>query len=286
MTTMSNPELSAQATDNEAFLAEYSTDKAVRKYARKTAGLGISYLLEHDYGNIYRKVLHKYITASMAGGVRFLEFGCGAGMNLFHCLDLLEREGIPLAAAYGTDFSAQLISEARREAGALPRERSGKVKFAVARNERLIDDMASALDIPAQNLAGSFQMIIGVNTFRYCYRLGWGEDCAQRIYDLLTPGGVCVMIDMNNRFPMFRTRMKDRLTRPKAQWYLPKLSEYRAPFAKVGFEILETGNFCWVPHSAGPQLLRACRALTPVLNTVARGFAMRSLVISRKPVAQ
>ena len=31
-------------------------------------------------------------------------------------------------------------------------------------------------------------MIIGVNTFRYCYRLGMAQECAQEIYDLLKPG--------------------------------------------------------------------------------------------------
>jgi SAM-dependent methyltransferase len=284
MTNASNAGWTGQAAHNEAFLAEYSTESAVRKYAKHTAGLGINYLLDHEYGDIYRRVLREYIAAPLTDGIRLLEFGCGAGMNLLHCLGLLQRAGISLAQAYGADFSERLVSEARREASTLPEGRSGRVQFMVARNECLIDDMSSALRLPAATLAGTFQMIIGVNTFRYCYRLGLGGGCARQIFDLLAPGGVCVMIDMNNKFPMFRTRMKDKLTRPKEQWYLPKLAEYAAPFAETGFQVLERKNFCWIPHSAGPRLLTVCRVLTPALNTVVPSFAMRSLVISRKPV--
>jgi len=35
----------------EAFLEEYSTERNIRRYVKKTAGHGISYLLEHDYGD-------------------------------------------------------------------------------------------------------------------------------------------------------------------------------------------------------------------------------------------
>jgi SAM-dependent methyltransferase len=281
-----NSELSERTADNQAFWEEYATENAVRKYSKGTAGLGISYLLEHEYGKIYRTALRNYISVPLAGGIRMLEFGCGAGMNLLHCLRLLEREGIKCAAAYGTDFSERLISEARREASSTLNGRSADVHFLVARNECLIEDMTSALGVAPRSLESTFQMIIGVNTFRYCQRLGRDQDCARQILDLLMPGGVCVMIDMNNRFPLFRTRLRDRLTRPKAQWYLPKLEEYAAPFAEVGFEVLEKKNFCWIPHSAGPSVLAVCKAFTPVLNSIVPSFAMRSLVISRKPAAR
>lgn len=268
---------------NESFLAEYSSEDAVRKYSKKTAGAGISYLLDHLYGGIYLNAIRRYVSAPMNGGLRLLEFGCGAGMNLIHCLGVLDREGIPVAAAYGSDFSERLIKEASCEAACLPPQLLERVKFVVARNELLARDMAAGLNVPESELLGSFHLIIGVNTFRYPYRLGKGDDCAKGIFDILKPGGVCVMIDMNNKFPMFRTRLRDRLTRPENERYLPTLDEYAVPFAAAGLQVLEKRNFCWIPHSAGPALLATCRAVTPVLNILVRSFAMRSLVISKKP---
>src|ERR1041385_1723057 len=164
---------------NESFLAEYSSDDAVRKYSRTTAGAGIQYLLDHEYGPLYMKALRQYLSVSASDGIRVLEFGCGAGMNLIHCLGMLERERIPVAAAIGTDFSKRLIKEAGKEAGALPAKIRKRVEFSVARSEHLIEDMASGLRVDARQLTGSFHLIIGVNTFRYCYRLGKGGECAQ-----------------------------------------------------------------------------------------------------------
>jgi SAM-dependent methyltransferase len=268
---------------SEVFLAEYSSENAVRKYTRKTAGDGINYLLEHEYGEIYLKTIREHMSAPIGSGIRLLEFGCGGGMNLLHCMSVLEREKIPLAAAFGTDFSKRLIMEARKEAGVVTQQPEERVKFSVARSECLLSDMTSSLQIAPRELLGSFQLIVGVNTFRYCCRLGKGQDCAKEIYDLLMPGGVCVMIDMNRKFPMFRTLVRDRLTRPKSERYLPSLEEYAAPFASVGLQVLEKKNFCWIPHSAGPVLLGICRALTPALDAVFPRYAMRSLVISKKP---
>jgi SAM-dependent methyltransferase len=268
---------------NEAFLAEYSSESAVRKYTSKTAGDGINYLLEHEYGDIYLKAIREYVSAPISSGIRLLEFGCGGGMNLLHCMSVLERERIPVAGAYGTDFSERLIVEARKEAGSVTEQLRERVKFLVARSECLVSDMTSSLQIAPRELLGSFHLIVGVNTFRYCYRLGKGQDCAKEIYDLLMPGGVCVMIDMNRKFPMFRTLVRDRLTRPESERYLPSLEEYAAPFASVGLQVLEKKNFCWIPHSAGPALLGICRALTPALDAVVPRFAMRSLVVSKKP---
>jgi hypothetical protein len=90
------------------------------------------------------------------------------------------------------------------------------------------------------------------------------------------------MIDMNDRFPLFRSRLKGSVESPE-EAYLPSLDEYTTPFEQTGFEVMKSENFCWIPHSAGPALTGICRALTPILNATARSRAMRSLVVARKP---
>jgi SAM-dependent methyltransferase len=269
--------------NDDIFLAEYSSEEAVRRYTKKTAGNGIAYLLDHTYSDIYLNAIRRYVSAPIGDGVRLLEFGCGGGMNLIQCLAMLDREKIPVAAAYGADFSERLITEASREADSLAPEQRERLKFVVSRSELLVSGLASGLDVPEKDLLGSFHLIIGVNTFRYSFRLDEGRACAKAIYDLLKPGGVCVMIDMNHNFPMFRSMVRDWLTRPKSERYIPKLDEYEAPFAATGFQVLEKKNFCWIPHSAGPALLKTCQTLTPLLDTVAPRLAMRSIVISKKP---
>ena len=187
-----------------------------------------------------------------------------------------------MECAYGTDFSPLLVQAAGQEAKAfLSPALAGKLSFHVARNETLVQDLASALP-GAKDLLGSFDLIIGVNTFRYCHRLGKGLACAVDIYRLLRPGGVCVNVDMNNRFPAFRSRLKGQ-KQNQAECYLPSLEEYVSPFQTAGFEIIKKGNFCWIPHSAGRALTFCCRLATPLLNLVARGRAMRSLVVACKP---
>lgn len=89
------------------------------------------------------------------------------------------------------------------------------------------------------------------------------------------------MIDMNNRFPAFRSHLKGSVEDP-TECYLPSLEEYASPFEAAGFEIMEKKNFCWVPHSAGLALTLCCRLAGPVLNLVAPSRAMRSLVVGRK----
>jgi hypothetical protein len=90
------------------------------------------------------------------------------------------------------------------------------------------------------------------------------------------------MIDMNRRFPAFRSKFRDKKTKPEAERYLPSLEEYAAPFEQAGLEILRKENFCWIPHSASARMTQLCRLLTPALNAVAQPMAMRSLVVSRK----
>ena len=267
---------------NEKFLEEYGSEDAVRKYTTGTAGFGINYLLQNDYARVYLDAVDSYLRTSPPRPLRLLEFGCGAGMNIISLVSLLERKGIPVQCAYGTDFSERLVQSATEEAKAfLAPVLAKKLSFHVARNERLLEDLATARGKPADDLAGFFDLVIGVNTFRYCHRLGKQQECAADIYRLLRPGGVCVNIDMNNRFPAFRSHLKGTTEDP-AESYLPSLEEYASPFKAAGFQIMRKENFCWIPHSAGRALTISCRLLSPVLNLVAGSRAMRSLVVAHK----
>lgn len=271
----------------DKFLDEYVSEDAVRKYTTETAGYGITHLLRTEYSAIYLDIVNRYLRTPGARPLRLLEFGCGGGMNITRLVALLENKGIPVERAYGADFSPRLVQAAGQEAKAfLAPQLAKKLSFHVARNEQLIEDLVADRDIETDQLS-SFDLIVGVNTFRYCHRLGKEVDCARDVYRLLRPGGVCIMIDMNNRFPAFRSRLR----RPRniqmespAECYLPSLKEYTAPFQTAGFGIIKKGNFCWIPHSAGRALTLCCRILSPFLNFFARSRAMRSLVIARKPV--
>jgi 2-polyprenyl-3-methyl-5-hydroxy-6-metoxy-1,4-benzoquinol methylase len=268
------------------FLKEYSTGESIRRYSKETAGHGISYLLDHDYGKIYLDVIEKYVPKPrLKKGIRLWEFGCGGGMNLLHLVSLIERRGIPLDCAYGTDFSETLIETAKHEAtNYLRSKHSDKIRFCVAKNENLIEDVTKGVGISKGALLGSFDVILGVNTIRYCHRLANEDKCVEGLFDLLTDGGVCIIIDMNQNFPVFRSRFRDRLTKDQGAYYLPSLDEHTRPFSSAGFEILKKENFCWIPHSAGRGLTAVMKALTPTLNALVPNRAMRSLVISRKPV--
>jgi cyclopropane fatty-acyl-phospholipid synthase-like methyltransferase len=269
----------------DIFLDEYSADAALKKYRRKTAGHGITYLLDHDYGAIYRRALESQLPdTAKQKGVRLLEFGCGAGMNLIHVVSMVGRMGIPLDCAYGTDFSEKLLHAARRDAThSLKPALSDRVKFLTARNEAITKDLTEGLNVAHDALLGSFHMIFGVNTFRYCYRIDKEKETASQIFELLDAGGVCVMIDMNAQFRFFRDQLRRRVQVQEKQYYIPKLEEYARPFAEAGFQILEARNFCWIPHSAGAALTTACRLAAPALNAVAPRHALRSLVLAKKP---
>ena len=267
---------------SKKFLDQYESQGEIRKYASETAGFGINYLLRNDYARVYLSIANSYLRTSPPHPLRLLEFGCGGGMNIIRLTSLLEENGFPVDYAYGADFSPRMVQTALQEAKAsLSPTLAGKLSFYVARNERLLDDLAAARATQPEDLVGSFDLVVGVNTFRYCLRLGKGSACTADIYRLLRPGGMCINIDMNNRFPAFRSRFKDAARDP-AEVYIPSLEEYASPFKTAGFEVITKENFCWIPHSAGAALTVCCRLASPLLNLVARSHAMRSLVIARK----
>jgi SAM-dependent methyltransferase len=273
------------AIQAETFFREYTSPAAVAKYSSATAGCGINYLLDDDYKEVYLKALRLLPVDVQQRGIRILEFGCGAGMNLLHLVSLLIREGINVTSAVGTDFSPVLIETAKREAkSCLPEGELGKFEFHVAKTESIMSDLSTAARIERSSLENSFHFVLGVNTIRYCHAAKTEMDSVRAIFNLLAPGGICVVIDMNNRFPFFRSELKNRLRwKKKLECYIPSLEEYTAPFVKAGFEVLRSEHFCWVPHSAGKFRTALFIRMSPVLNKIARSRAMRCLVVARKP---
>jgi SAM-dependent methyltransferase len=263
------------------FLDEYVSEDAVRKYTTETAGFGITHLLRNDYARIYLDVVDTYLRPLAVRPLRLLEFGCGGGMNITRLVSLFEEKKVPVEYALGTDFSPRLVEAAGEEAKTfLPPHLAKKLSFHVARNEQLVQDLAAELG-QSEDRIGPFDCILGVNTFRYCHRLGKELDCAKDIYRLLRPGGVCINIDMNDRFPAFRSRLRSS-DQSSDECYLPSLEEYSSPFKTAGFEVMAKKHFCWIPHSAGRGLTLACRFMSPFLTLVAPSRAMRSLVVARK----
>ena len=271
--------------ETNAFLDQYTSENEISKYVRATAGSGINYLLDHDYKAVYLEALNLLPQQTRQGGIRILEFGCGGGMNLLRLISMLSSSGIHTAQAIGTDFSPAMVETARREAKDYLRGQDfHRLQFYVARNESLISDLSASAGIDKSSLQNSFHFILGVNTIRYCHDAKREWDCVRDIFNLLLPGGICVVIDMNNRFPLFRSDLRNRLRwKKEKQCYVPSLEEYAAPFVKEGFELLRREHFCWVPHSAGRFMAGVLRTLSPILNTVARSRAMRSLVVAKKP---
>src|SRR5438477_6516128 len=191
------------------YFREYTSQEAISKYTPAKAGRGISYLLEHDYKNVYLQALDLLPRDIKERGIRILEFGCGGGMNLLHLMSVLSQRGIQVARAVGTDFSPVLVEAAKQEAqNCLNRGELQRLEFHVAKNETLLNDLSVCLKVEKSQLLGAFDFIFGVNTIRYCHDTGKELDCAKNILDLLAPGGVCVVIDMNNRFPLFRSALK------------------------------------------------------------------------------
>ena len=272
-------------TQNDPFFRQYTSRAELRKYTKNTAGFGIDYLLDHDYKAVYLNAMGYLPQPRREQGVRILEFGCGGGMNLLHLVSTLGREWVKIANAVGSDFSPVMIEEARREArSCLREEEQSRVQFCVAKNESLIADLSSALGKSASELRNSFDFIVGVNTVRYCHDAKTEIGNARDLFDLLVPGGICVVIDMNNRFLFFRSDLRNRFRlRKEKQCYVPSLEEYAAPFVRGGFEVLRKEHFCWIPHSSGRLRCYLLRTMSPVLNLTAKSRAMRSLVVARKP---
>jgi SAM-dependent methyltransferase len=276
------------SVETDAFFRQYIAPDEIAKYSQRTAGHGINYLLDHDYKAVYLQALQWLPATLRQEGIRILEFGCGAGMNLLHVISVLRREGIKVASAIGTDFSPTMVQTAKREAqDHLREDELHKLDFHVARNESIIADLTASAGIQKSSLRNSFHFILGVNTVRYCHAAKKEMNNARDLFDLLVPGGVSVVIDMNNRFPLFRSDLKNRLCwKKEKQCYVPSLEEYATPFIEVGFEILRREHFCWVPHSAGKFMTGLFRQISPALNTLVKSRAMRSLVVSRKPTAR
>jgi SAM-dependent methyltransferase len=269
----------------DVYLDEYTRQDSISRYIDKTAGAGIAYLLSEVYARIYLEAIQAILTRRPKGhSFRVLEYGCGGGMNLLRIIELLLAQGASLERGFGTDFSPPMIDAARRQAADhVPAELDAKITFVQARNETLALDLARGIGAEPSALHSTFDLIVGVNTFRYAHRLNKENDCARDIFNLLRPGGFSIMIDMNRRFPLFRSKARDVLTRPKHEYFLPSLKEYARPFQQQGFVLKHTRNFCWIPHSASSGLLWLCRTLTPVLDVCCSPFAMRSLVVAQKP---
>ena len=206
-------------------------------------------------------------------------------MNLLHLMSVLKQQGIRVEKAVGTDFSPVLIEAARHDAKhCFGSNELHRLEFHAAKNESLLNDLSNSLKTEKSSLRGAFDFVFGVNTIRYCHDADNELDCVRDIFNLLVPGGVCVVIDMNNRFPLFRSDLKNRVRRHKEEeCYVPSLEEYSEPFVKTGFELVRKEHFCWVPHSAGKYLSGVMRRLSPILDVVAPSRAMRSLIVARKP---
>jgi SAM-dependent methyltransferase len=268
----------------DIYFEEYTSPDAVLKYSKATAGYGINYLLDNDYKAVYCEALDRLPEEAKRKGIRVLEFGCGAGMNLIHLVSVLRQKDIKLEKAIGTDFSPVLLEVARGEAKKELNGESRKVEFMVAKNESLVKDISAATGMDSSKLKNHFHFIFGINTFRYCHT---GENdiaCARDIREMLAPRGVCMVIDMNHSFPAFRSALKNRFRiHKKEECYIPTLDEYAAPFEQTGFDLLRRENFCWVPHSGGKLMCGIMSGMAPILNLVAKPRAMRSLVLAQKP---
>ena len=83
-----------KSTQKDQFFQEYTSEEAILKYTKATAGSGISYLLDNDYKKVYLKALEVLPVEVRQQGIRMLEFGCGGGMNLVHLMSALKRDGI------------------------------------------------------------------------------------------------------------------------------------------------------------------------------------------------
>src|SRR3954453_16349967 len=118
-----------------AYLDQYTSQNEISKYTKETAGFGINYLLDHDYKAVYLEAAGLLPQQIKEGGIRVLEFGCGAGMNLVRLVSLLNSDGIRVAHAIGADFAPAMVETATREARAhLENNDIDRIQFHVAAN--------------------------------------------------------------------------------------------------------------------------------------------------------
>src|SRR5262245_48418007 len=102
----SNPKSAVNPGDwvQAEYFKEYTSAEAISKYTRATAGHGISYLLDHDYKDVYLRAFGSLPDSVKKRAIRILEFGCGGGMNLLHLMSVLRGQGVQIERAIGTDF--------------------------------------------------------------------------------------------------------------------------------------------------------------------------------------
>jgi SAM-dependent methyltransferase len=269
---------------------EYADAETIGRYRRSSAGEGIDYLLRTTYRAIFLESALA-VVPERDRGLRLLEFGCGAGMALHQLAEDLHRENVPVELAVGTDLVPEMIQAASQDldrfGSAWAKER---FRYVVAANEELVSRLSDALGEGNDEVTGTFQLAVGVNTFRYAIRHGTDVGVVEQLKFLLSPGGRVVMIDMNDAFPygLKPRRRSDGQARGPFSFRLgteklPTLDRYEEPFRAAGFEVLRTENFCWIPHSANRLRFRLARAASPVLDRIAQGRAMRSLVVARRP---
>ena len=81
----------------DVYLQEYSSEDAIRKYTSETAGYGISYLLAHDYADVYLNAINRFLKTDRRKPLRLLEFGCGAGMNIISLFNQIPKVSVACA---------------------------------------------------------------------------------------------------------------------------------------------------------------------------------------------
>jgi hypothetical protein len=84
-------------------------------------------------------------------------------------VSLLERKGIPVQCAYGTDYRSAWCSPRQEGQGISGSGSCKEIGLYVARNGRLLKTWPQRAQA-ADDLAGFFDLVIGVNTFQYCHR--------------------------------------------------------------------------------------------------------------------
>lgn len=283
---------------------EYDTNTGVSKYVPATAGAGIDFLLREVYGPIYLDAIKELREEKGPDKpIRILEFGCGGGMNLIYIIKMLRSMNIPVDAAYGTDLSKKMIIASYEVARELLDSEDLKItKFVVASNEEIQNQLTTESELNQDHFNDYFDLIIGVNTFRYSWRNKKARETADQLYKMLSSGGRMVVIDMNQGFPYYLARLRNLYSKItmkneeassrvvddlKAILYrnndLPTLEEYVEPFRNAGFKISREAIFSWIGHSSSMLRLSTTRALAPILDKILPTHAMRVLVIGIKP---